>query len=190
MKMWNRLLTVVCLLMLAGGVGLGQDKSEVGATSSAQASIGKHYQIVFVVQEVEGGRVINSRRYATDMSFEGVKSGSGSIRTGAKVPIATGSFSSPSGNVPTQFTYVDVGFNADFDNAHLEDDKAYLRLTVELSSSDAAAPNNPIHNPTIRQNRWVAGVTVPLGKPTVVFSSDDLTSKRTMQVELTVTPVK
>jgi hypothetical protein len=43
--------------------------------------------------------------------------------------------------------------------------------------------------PTIRQNRWVSTVAVPLKKPTVIFSSDDLTSKRQMQLELTATPI-
>jgi hypothetical protein len=32
-------------------------------------------------------------------------------------------------------------------------------------------------------------VIVPLKKPTVVFSSDDVASKRQMQLELTATPI-
>lgn len=187
MTMKNRLLVVVCLMMLAGGVCFGQDKS-APAPTPVQAANGKHYQVVFLVQEVEGSRVINGRRYVTDMAFYGAKSASGSIRTGSKVPIATGSSNTSSG-VQTQFTYIDIGFNVDFDHAQLEGDNVYLWLTAELSSFDAAA-DNQIHQPTIRSNRWSAGVTVPLGKPTVVFSSDDLSSKRTMQIELTVTPVK
>lgn len=191
MTMRKRLLAVACLLMLAGGVGFGQEKSE-STTSYAQAVSGKHYQVVFVVQDVESGRVINSRRYATDMALVGEKSASGSIRTGSRVPIATGSYNSGSSNVgvQTQFTYVDIGFNVDFDQARLEGNQVYVWLRADLSSVDPALSGGQLHEPTIRHNSWSAGVTVPLGKPTVVFSSDDLDSKRTIQVELTVTPMK
>ena len=178
MTMKNRLLVAVCLMMLAGGVCFGQDKSDAAAPTPVQVANGKHYQVVFVVQEVEGSRVINGRRYVTDMAFYGVKSASGSIRTGSKVPISQ----------PGIVTMIDIGFNVDFDHAQLEGDKVYLWLTAELSSVDPA--DNQLHQPTIRSNRWIAGVTVPLSKPTVVFSSDDLSSKRTVQIELTVTPVK
>ncbi len=49
----------------------------------------------------------------------------------------------------------------------------------------ASAPTQP----TVRQNKWDSTVIVPLKKPTVLFSSDDLTSKRQMQLELTATPI-
>jgi hypothetical protein len=186
MTMKNRLLVAVCLMMLAGGVCFGQDKSDAAAPTPVQAANGKHYQVVFVVQEVEGSRVINGRRYVTDMAFYGAKSPSGSIRTGSKVPIPTGS--NASSGVPTSFMYVDIGFNVDFNSAQLEGDNVYLWLTADLSSVDPA--DNQLHQPTIRSNKWMAGVTVPLSKPTVVFSSDDLSSKRTVQIELTVRPVK
>jgi hypothetical protein len=43
--------------------------------------------------------------------------------------------------------------------------------------------------PVIRQNRWSSNVVVPLKKPTLIFASDDATSKRQMQLELTAAPV-
>jgi len=92
--------------------------------------------------------------------------------------------------VQTQFTYVDVGVNLDFNRARLEGDRIFLLITAEISSADSAASDSGLHQPIIRQNKWNSGVTIPLGKPTVIFSSDDVSSKRTMQVELTVTPVR
>jgi len=55
--------------------------------------------------------------------------------------------------------------------------------------SESAAPASAGTQlpPTIRQNRWSSSVVVPLSKPTVIFSSDDLTSKRQFQLELTAT---
>jgi hypothetical protein len=42
----------------------------------------------------------------------------------------------------------------------------------------------------IRQNKWDSSVLIPVGKPTLVFSADDLDSKGKMQVELTATKVE
>jgi hypothetical protein len=39
----------------------------------------------------------------------------------------------------------------------------------------------------IRQTKWSSNVIVPIGKPTVIFSSDDATTKGQMQLELTAT---
>jgi hypothetical protein len=44
--------------------------------------------------------------------------------------------------------------------------------------------------PVTRQNQWRSAVVIPVKKPTVVFSSDDVSSKRQLQLELTATPVK
>jgi hypothetical protein len=38
--------------------------------------------------------------------------------------------------------------------------------------------------------KWNAPVIVPLRKATVIFASDDPSSKRQMQLELTATPIK
>jgi len=186
---------MVCLLMLAGGVSFGQIKPGNDANAEAAArqesSGGRHYQVVFVAREVEGGKVINSRRYETDMALQGPGSGTGSIRTGSKVPVATGSYKSGAdAGVQTQFQYVDVGVNIDFSRARLEGDQVFLSITAEISSTDTPVADGAPRQPIIRQNKWTSGVTVPLGKPTIIFSSDDVSSKRTMQVELTVTPAR
>jgi hypothetical protein len=66
-----------------------------------------------------------------------------------------------------------------------------LVLVADISSvvQEPASPSAPMRPPVVRQNKWNSGVIVPLKKPTVVFSSDDLTTKRQMQVELTATPI-
>jgi hypothetical protein len=48
------------------------------------------------------------------------------------------------------------------------------------------APNQPV----IRQNRWDAAVLIPLNKPTIIFSSDDVTTKHKLQLELTASLIK
>jgi len=44
--------------------------------------------------------------------------------------------------------------------------------------------------PIIRQNRWAAVATVAPGKPTTLFASDDIASKRKTEVELTATEIR
>ncbi|MDE3062329.1 MAG: hypothetical protein KGJ51_04650, partial [Acidobacteriota bacterium] len=57
-------------------------------------------------------------------------------------------------------------------------------------SSIADSLDARIQQPIIRQNRWRAPVLVPLGKPTVVFKSDSLDSKGSLQVTVTATPLE
>jgi hypothetical protein len=81
-----------------------------------------------------------------------------------------------------------VGVNLDFNVTKDLSDRVALNVTADISSlvsSDTA--NLP---PMVRQNKWSSTVVVPLRKATTIFASDDPSSKRQMQVELTVTPVK
>lgn len=191
MTMRMRLFVVLSALLLTGCVCHAQNKKDEVGDKPAQTEVSnrQHYQVVFVVQEVEGGKVINARRYITYMTYGPATAGS--IRTGSKVPIATGPFSTDGkAGVETQYTYVDLGFEVDYRNVYLAGDRMSLYVIADLSSADAPPSDGRIRQPTIRQNKWSSEVTVDLGKPTVIFSSDDMDSKRTMQVELTVTPVR
>jgi hypothetical protein len=47
-----------------------------------------------------------------------------------------------------------------------------------------------MRSPVIRQNRWSAVATVPTGKAITLFASDDIASKKRMEVELTATEVR
>jgi hypothetical protein len=107
-----------------------------------------------------------------------------SIRAGSKVPVPAG----------TSFQYIDVGVNIDCrDIRDLQRDLAVF-VSADISSmpseSASPAPAGPAAPmPVVRQNRWSSLVVVPLKKPTLIFSSDDLASKRQMQLELTATPI-
>ena len=43
--------------------------------------------------------------------------------------------------------------------------------------------------PAIRQNRWMAVATVMPGKQTTLFASDDIATKRKMEVDVTATEI-
>ena len=108
------------------------------------------------------------------------KGGGSSIRTGAKIPVSTGG----SGN----FTYMDVGANFDVNRVRVvKGNRLAMGVTADISSFDPSA--NTEGRPTIRQNRWMADVEIPIGGRKVIFGSDDLSSKKGLQIELAVTPV-
>jgi hypothetical protein len=138
-----------------------------------------YYQLSFSVQEVgENGKITNSRAYTT--SIETHTHDRQSIRTGDKVPVKT----DEKGNLQ----YIDLGVNIDCWNAQEVNSKLAIQITANVSSTtkaaDAAAP------PVIRQNQWSANALVPVGKPTVIFSSDSFQDKGKIQVELTATRIE
>jgi hypothetical protein len=145
----------------------------------------KFYKLDFVVKEVEGAKVLNARTYSVLVSGVVVTHGremalgSCSIRTGSKIPYSTGKES----------TYLDVGVSIDCKAVKEAPGGLTMRVDADVSSvaQESTTPTNL--GPVVRQNKWESNVIVPLKKPTLIFSSDDLTSKHQMQVELTATPI-
>jgi type II secretory pathway component GspD/PulD (secretin) len=87
-----------------------------------------------------------------------------------------------------QFQYLDIGVDIDVRDAIEDAGKLNLSVVSNASSlaGSAVAPRAPI----VRQNKWDSKVSVPIGKPTVIFSSDNLEDKGKIQLELTATPEK
>lgn len=142
--------------------------------------VAKFYKLDFVVKEVEGAKVLNSRAYSTTVDVE--KGARSSIRTGSKVPVPVAS-----GPNNTQFSAVNVGVNIDCYTVVEIGAELSLHLVVDVSS---ILQESPGAQPVTRDFRWESTVLVPLKKPTIVFTSDDATTRRQMQVELTATPLK
>jgi len=168
----TKLAVTLGLVPLTAAICLAQ-----GEGAKATAEQPKYFHLDLVVKELDGGKVINARRYSTTVSTD---AGTSVIRTGNKVPVTTG----VSGSDNTQFTYVDVGVNIDCRGAKEIGTDLALFVGAEISSAATAS----LH-PLIRQTKWSSNVIVPIGRPTVVFSSDDVTTKGQMQLEVTATPV-
>lgn len=185
--------TLFCTLLLSTlvlpALARAQDADKPAESAKTADAPLNYYHLVFLVQELDtAGKPVNSRAYTSSVSTD--RHFSGQIRTGSRIPIATGTYSSgdPKAVVNTQFQYIDVGVN--FDIAHVVEAgrQIAIDLSTEISSvADAKDPN--LRQPVIRQNRWHAPVLIPLGKPTVVFSSDLLDSKGSLQVTVTATPL-
>ena len=138
----------------------------------------KFYKLEFVVKEVEGTKVVNSRSYFMTVPVEqpGQNGQGASIRTSSRVPVGS----------PGNISYSDLGVNLDSRSLH----ETQLGISVYLSADITTTSTEPsLPAPVIRQNRWSSIVGVPVKKPTVVYASDDATSKRQMQLELIATPI-
>jgi len=160
------------LLILTAGTIFAQDSLRSGEQ-------GKFFHLDYVVKELEGGKVTNARHYST-LIAAGDNTNTSIIRTGSKLPVQTG------GSMGSEiYTYVDVGVNIDSKMAKEVGDALALSINAEISS---AVPSG--HQPLIRQTKWGSSVLVPIGKPTTIYSADDVTAKGQMQIELTATPVK
>jgi hypothetical protein len=161
------------------------------SSGSAQAKPEQHFlKLDFVVREVDpSGKVVNARSYtsSTVTGDEGFRS----IRTGSRVPVRT---SDGNGGANVQYQYIDAGVNIDFGEAMLTGNEVSISVKGDVSSfakpSEEVAGSASLKELVIRQNKWDATVLVPLGKPTIIFSSDDVTTRNKMQMELTATMMK
>lgn len=86
------------------------------------------------------------------------------------------------------------------DVRHFSDQDGSLRLRVIADVQQipvGAVRNGVLHGeaiysngePVTRQNKWDSSVIIPVGKPTVIFSSDDVSGQGKMELELTGTLV-
>jgi len=190
----RKLVLICCLAFLTMSFGqrsFAQESTPAAEQTKASQSPAHFYHLDFVVQELGvDGKPTNSRSYTAIVSTDSHDHGT-SIRTGSKIPIATGSYSAGASQalVNTQYQYVDVGVNIDAHNTREIGRQLSLDLIAEVSS---VAPTNDasIHQPVIRQNKWQASILIPIGKATVVFTSDSLDSKSSMQVVMTATALQ
>jgi hypothetical protein len=183
-----------CLLLLTLAFGyrtFAQDTSNAQEAPKAQDSAKPatppihYYHLDFQIEELGAdGKPVNSRTYSTSVSTD--NHGNMSIRVGSKIPISTGSTFNDGKTVSTQFNYQDVGVDIDVLETHDVGRLIALNLTADVSGLAQASDAN-IRQPVIRQNRWHATVLIPVGKPTVIFTSDSIDSKGSTRVVVTAT---
>ena len=165
-------LMVVCgTILLSAGICAAQND-----TAKPAAEQPKYFHLDFAVKELESGKLINVRHYTTTIATGESTPYTCSTRAGSKVPVPLAG--------QTGTTYIDVGVNIDCRSA--KEIESSLAISVAAEISSPAPTSNP---PLIRQTKWSSNVIVPIGKPTVIFSSDDVTTKGQMQLELTATAI-
>lgn len=189
-----RKLILLCTLLLAlPALTRAQDADKTAEQSkpAEPAKAAPHfYHLVFQVQELDAaGKPANSRTFTTSVSTE--RGFRGSLRTGSRIPVATGASSDEKAgsSTVTQFQYIDIGVKFDISDVSTAGSKLAMHLDMEISRIADALDARTLQ-PVIRQNRGTAQALLPLAKPTIVFSSDSLDSKGSLQVVVTATPLE
>ncbi len=170
------------------------DAGKTSETAKAPEPPAHYYHLEFVIQELGAdGKPTNSRSYSTIVNDRNDEPGD--VRTGARVPIITGGRpgTTANGELDFQYQYLDVGVSIATRNVHEVDRQLAFKLKIEVSSLADSTPSTAAgmpNDPVIRQNMWQAAVVIPIGKSTVVFSSDSLNNKGAMQAVVTATPIQ
>jgi hypothetical protein len=151
------------------------------------------YHLEFALNELEGGKKINTRQYGMDLIAQ--RQGDPAyirdwgfqpkaIKIGTRVPVEI-----ESGKVE----YIDIGTSI---RCRMIEDEAGLSLEahaevsnlVPRSNTDSYRPNTP--NPILRQLSIEAATAVIPGKLTTLGTVDDPDSQRQFQLEVTVTKLR
>jgi hypothetical protein len=173
----------VLFVVIASLFAVAQDKPAESPLAKTERPL-SFYKVEYVLRELQDGKAINSRNYA--MSIEDGKRGEAKV--GARVPVSTGMV----GGIP-QFQYLDVGVNL-LCVVEGKGDYASLRTTIEISSfaipEQATAAVNSDVRPVLRQMRAELPAVVPLAKPTVIGTVDDVNSTKRYEVSVTATKLK
>lgn len=185
-----RKIVVFCSILLS--IPLLAPKAKAQETTSKQPATAApaqpvhYYHFDFVVEDLDAaGKVTNSRSYATAVDTE--PHYLTKIRTGSRIPVITGT---AGGN--TQYQYIDLGVQLDVRDVHEAGRQLAFDLTANLSgvaSTGEMGDAKSLNEPVIRQNKWQSRVLIPIGKRTVVFTSDSLDSKGSTRVAVTATPI-
>jgi hypothetical protein len=136
------------------------------------------YKLEYNIYETEGGKRVNTRSYTLVLTDNDRR---GMIRTGSRVPL-TMTYATGGDSRGSTVQYQDVGLTIE---AKL--DRLVLTTNIEMSSI-APEQSGQGTNPIIRSSKADATATVMLRKPMLLASIDDSLSKRSYQVEVTVTP--
>ena len=153
----------------------------VGTCAAQTPEIAKFYRLDYVVKELDGGKTVNARKFTTIVPAGKPHGTTAGIRSGSKVPVAT---SSNGGG----FNYNDIGVNIDSSGIEETGENLAWQISAEVSSF-FKEPTSSVP-PVVRQNRWNSVVIVPAKKQTVLFSSDEASSTRSVQLEVTASPIR
>jgi hypothetical protein len=141
-----------------------------------------HYKLTYRLLEVDANdKITNSRAYVAIIGAGG-DSAPAKIRTGDKLPIPV--------KGGTDIQYQDVGTKIDTFHPRIHDRQLSLQVSAQLSSVAKSAPSSVPNAPIFRQTSWESSVVVTLDKPTIIFTSDNVSDTGKTELELTATEIK
>lgn len=167
---------VLCLWCVALNARAQETSNEA---KSAKPKIVRAYRLDFSFSELEGDKKTNTRHYSMNLTSDE----SNEIKIGSRVPVTTGN---------NQYQYIDVGTNIWAQLKPIPNsDEQELAVRSEISNLDLSPQSGKsLDAPVIRQIKISGSTLLVEGKPLMVGSMDDPTSKRQFQLEVTVTRLR
>jgi len=170
---------LVMLVLAFSTVAVAQETAKPKQDEHTPAVIPLRVQVVF--SEYDGERKVANLPYTFTVNADERRAKPGSqIRTGARIPVATGK---------DQFTYLDVGTNVDC-SATLQDDGRYkLQMALERSSvsPDAQSAGS---NPVLRTFRVDLNPVLKDGQSVESIVSADPLNGHVYHVSVTLNVIK
>jgi hypothetical protein len=145
------------------------------------------YRLDFSLNELDGGKKTNSRRYSMDLTA----GSSNEIKIGTRVPVVTGRAEPGAANaMNAQWQYVDVGTSIWAYLRENKDGSDDWQLEVKSEVSDIDKGAEAAVAPIIRQMKINGTTLLVTGRPIVIGTMDDPNSSRQFQLEVTVTKLR
>ncbi len=151
----------------------------------------KTYRVTYTLTELDAGKTVSTEHFSMLLG-DGERS---SLKEGNKIPIATGTYAngvaatSPSSEIQTQFTYLDVGMNFDT-TITVSGTTVRLRSKVEDSSLDQPVTIAGVTEPVVRQSVLDGTSVLSLDKPFMLGTIDIPNTARHMDIAVLVEQIK
>jgi hypothetical protein len=171
------LLTIGLCAQESSASGKSSAKAASDETSAGQKDrVPEAYHLDFALNELEDGKVLNSRQYSMNMT----NNDANEIKIGTRVPVQA---------KESEYEYLDIGTHI---SARIGETRGQAELFVHCEVSNFATPDHDPHDmrPVVRQMKIGGSTLLPVSKPIVIGSADDLNSKRQFQLVVTVTKIK
>jgi hypothetical protein len=144
---------------------------------------GGEYRLDFRIRELESEKRLNSRTYTLLIEPHELAK----LRLGTRVPLSAN-------NDPDkkQLQFIDVGQNIDCQVRTETESAVGVNIDVDFSNFGMSEQltGEGRGYPVLQQFRVTVKTTLELGKPIIIDSFDDPSSKRTFQIEVVATRVK
>lgn len=145
----------------------------------------KTYRLTYTVRDIDDNKQVGIQHFSL-IVVSGAKT---TLKSGSKVPIATGSTTTSNTNeTNTQFTYVDIGLSID---ASLDESASGVRLRTRLERSSVAEEKSMggIQEPLIRSTVLEGTSILTQGKQVSLGSIDIPGSTRHLELEVSLAVV-
>jgi hypothetical protein len=182
--MMRKQLWLMAVLMVTTLAGAAAQQAAPKPEPEPEPSSAHFYRVEYTVFELADGKRANARSYSVVVQ-EGRNPKPGQIRLGSRIPLPV---AGDKGGVH----YMDVGARIDSRVREVKD-ALELDTTMEITSLSGARGETdvpPPSTPVVRRMEYAGSSVLPVGKPVLLSSMDDVNSGRRIQVEVTVTRLR